>query len=245
MNTNFALSIPKPCGEKWSSFTPSAGGGFCSSCSKTVVDFTTMSDDEILNFFASKPTHTCGRFRPNQLREYDATFPITKLPPRLTLLKAGVMGLMVLLLSRPASAEANTKYATPGMVATENVANKSKLFINPSIFTGTVRGVVKDEYGEILPGVNVVLKGTTTGTTTDAEGRYELTGEISAGSVLVFTFIGLRSEEVAIPNNFTGELNMLMVTMDLDVTGEVAVVGPYEPEPSGLRKWWKKMTNWL
>jgi hypothetical protein len=244
MKTNFALSIPKPCSEKWSSFTPTTGGGFCSSCRKTVVDFTTMTDDEILNLFANRPAHTCGRFRPNQLRVY-STAAMTKLPPRLTLLKVGVMSLLLMLLSRPASAERSRGSDLPGLGNTENVSYKNILILNPAVFMGTVRGVVKDEYGEVLPGVNVILKGTTVGTATDSEGRYELKGEISAGDVILFSFIGFETQEFVVPKTFSGELNMVMITMDMDVMGEVAIAGPYEPQPSGLRKWWKKMMAWL
>jgi hypothetical protein len=245
MKSNFSLSITKPCSEKWSSFTPTSGGGFCSSCSQTVIDFTAMTDDEILNFFANKPSHTCGRFRPNQLRDYSATLPTTKLPHQLTLLKAGVVGLMLMLMSRPASAETDTRSAMLGLVNTESISYKNKLVINPDVFFGKVSGVVKDEFGEVLPGVNVILKGTTVGTVTDSEGRYELKGEISAGDVIVFAFIGLETQEFVVPKTFSGELNMVMITMDMTVMGEVAIAGPYEPQPSGLRKWWKKMMAWL
>src|SRR5690606_5620792 len=65
-----ALNIPTPCSEQWGNFTKTPQGGFCSSCQKTVIDFTTMTDDEILAFFKTKPAHTCGRFRPNQLKLY-------------------------------------------------------------------------------------------------------------------------------------------------------------------------------
>ncbi len=53
------------------------------------------------------------------------------------------------------------------------------------------------EDGSVLPGVNVVLKGTTNGTVTDSEGSYKLTVP-STGGVLVFTFIGLGTQEVDI-----------------------------------------------
>ncbi len=60
-----------------------------------------------------------------------------------------------------------------------------------------VRGKVFSEDGEPIPGVNVVVKGTTIGTVTDAGGNYNLTLPNGA-SQLVFSFIGLVTEEVAI-----------------------------------------------
>lgn len=50
-----------------------------------------------------------------------------------------------------------------------------------------VKGVVKDETGEPLPAVTVVVKGTTNGVTTDMDGEYTLSN-VPAGSTLVFSF---------------------------------------------------------
>ncbi|MBA4057008.1 MAG: hypothetical protein C0490_20000, partial [Marivirga sp.] len=55
--------------------------------------------------------------------------------------------------------------------------------------------VTSEDDGSALPGVNVVLKGTTYGTVTNAEGAYRLTLPSSPGSILVFSFIGLRTQE--------------------------------------------------
>lgn len=84
-----------------------------------------------------------------------------------------------------------------------------------------VAGVVKDDTNSPLPGVNVVVKGTTNGTTTDSDGKYVLSVE-DASSVLVFSFIGYASQEVAINNQ-----TMIDITMsaDLKTLNEVIVVG--------------------
>jgi TonB-dependent SusC/RagA subfamily outer membrane receptor len=67
------------------------------------------------------------------------------------------------------------------------------------------------EDGSTLPGVNVVLKGTTNGTVTDSDGNYKLNIPASGGS-LVFSFIGLQTQEVAI-----GERSTVDVSLGLDV----------------------------
>jgi TonB-linked SusC/RagA family outer membrane protein len=77
----------------------------------------------------------------------------------------------------------------------------------------TISGrVTSAEDGSALPGVNVMLKGTSTGTATDADGRYTLTVPTSGG-VLVFSFIGLASREISI-----GDRATIDVSMALDVT---------------------------
>src|SRR4051812_13206394 len=66
----------------------------------------------------------------------------------------------------------------------------------------TVSGTVKDEHDRTLPGVNITLKGTSTGTTTDANGHYSLKVKTGQG-ILIFSFIGYASIEESINNRTT------------------------------------------
>ena len=62
------LSIPKPCHEDWRKMTACEQGRFCSSCNKTVIDFTSKSDQEIELFFKREHSaKTCGRVKSSQL----------------------------------------------------------------------------------------------------------------------------------------------------------------------------------
>lgn len=66
----FLISIPKPCHENWDEMSPRQQGAFCGVCSKTVVDFTSLTDDEVKNYFLQNSGQkTCGRFRNDQLAE--------------------------------------------------------------------------------------------------------------------------------------------------------------------------------
>jgi len=84
-----------------------------------------------------------------------------------------------------------------------------------------VTGRVMDANGELLVGVNVHIKGTTTGTATNAEGRYEITVP-SEDAVLVFSFIGNKTEERAV----NGE-TVIDVVMEVDAAmlSEVVYIG--------------------
>lgn len=85
----------------------------------------------------------------------------------------------------------------------------------------TVSGTVRSETGEALPGVNVLIKGTTIGTTTDAEGRYSIT--VPDGSaVLVFSFIGYVTQEIATGNQSAIDISM---APDVRTLNEVVVIG--------------------
>jgi len=61
------LTIAEPCHENWNQMLPEEQGKFCMSCQKTVVDFTAMSDREVLQYFSTDTGSTCGRFYEDQL----------------------------------------------------------------------------------------------------------------------------------------------------------------------------------
>ncbi|MFI2743212.1 SusC/RagA family TonB-linked outer membrane protein [Zhouia sp. PK063] len=85
----------------------------------------------------------------------------------------------------------------------------------------TITGTVKDaKTGEVLPGVNILEKGTTNGTTTDFDGNYSIT--VGADAVLVFSYIGYASKEVPVKGQTTINVSISEDTTTLD---EVVVVG--------------------
>ena len=86
----------------------------------------------------------------------------------------------------------------------------------------TINGNVKDSnINDVLPGVNVVVKNQTRGTTSDFDGNFTL-DKIKVGDVLVFSYIGYTTKEITIKN-----ANFLNLTLDEDVSAlsEVVVVG--------------------
>lgn len=77
--------------------------------------------------------------------------------------------------------------------------------------------VTNADDGSILPGVSVVVKGTTTGTTSNIDGKYTLS--VPANSTLVFSFVGMKTQEIQLAGQTT-----LDVAMELEVTGLEEVV---------------------
>jgi TonB-linked SusC/RagA family outer membrane protein len=77
----------------------------------------------------------------------------------------------------------------------------------------TVSGTVTStEDGSTLPGVNVLVKGTANGTSTDADGKYSLSVPASGG-ILVFSFIGLKAQEIEV-----GGRSVIDISLSLDAT---------------------------
>lgn len=84
----------------------------------------------------------------------------------------------------------------------------------------TVSGIVTDASGEGIAGVAVIVKGTTTGTSTDMKGAYTI--RASKSDVLVFSFLGYKTQEVAVHNRMEIDVRL---ESDAQLVDEVVVVG--------------------
>ena len=86
---------------------------------------------------------------------------------------------------------------------------------------GSIAGVVRDQYGNPLPGASVVVKNSGKGTTTDSEGRFALTG-VSPSDVLQAMFLGYRNEEQPVGNRTEFSFTLADDTQQIE---ELVVVG--------------------
>ncbi|MCW0483969.1 TonB-dependent receptor [Gaoshiqia sediminis] len=85
----------------------------------------------------------------------------------------------------------------------------------------TVSGRVTDLSNQPLPGVTVLVKGTTTGTITDFDGNYTI-ADIPANGTLVFSFIGMKSQEFVVGNKTSVNVTMEEETVGIE---EVVAIG--------------------
>lgn len=83
-----------------------------------------------------------------------------------------------------------------------------------------VSGTVNDEVGSPLPGANVVIKGTSSGTTTDANGKYQI--ECTADAILVVTFVGYLPQEQTVRDRSSIDFQL---QPDIKSLADVVVVG--------------------
>ena len=92
----------------------------------------------------------------------------------------------------------------------------------------TMTGTVVDVENLPLIGVNVIIKGSTVGTTTDLDGNFSLEGK--KGDVLVFSYIGMVSQEIA----FKGQPLKIIMKDDSEALDEVVVIGYQSVKKSDL-----------
>ncbi len=100
-----------------------------------------------------------------------------------------------------------------------------------SVQENIVKGIVTDENGPLL-GVNILLKGTTTGTFTDEKGAFTFPKALKQGDVLVFSFVGYDTKEIKL----IGNLTMLKVEMTSDLNEILGAVDTNEPYKSKRSK---------
>ena len=89
-----------------------------------------------------------------------------------------------------------------------------------SIFSQQVSGLITDESNVPMPGVNIIVKGTTVGVVSDFDGNYSISA--SSEDILVFSFVGFSNQEIQVGTNLS--INVTMIT-DADLLEEVVVTG--------------------
>lgn len=86
----------------------------------------------------------------------------------------------------------NLSYGQSSTSSTSKVVNNER----------TIKGIVSDE-SETLLGVNIILEGTTTGTTTNEKGEFTFPKKLKTGDVLLFSYLGYETQKVEIKDNTT------------------------------------------
>lgn len=102
----------------------------------------------------------------------------------------------------------------------------------------TVTGSVTDESSNPLPGVNITIKGTNTGTTSDFDGNYQI--KVQQGQILEFSYLGFVNQSVIVSNQATVNISM---KEDLAKLDEVVIIGYGTSKKSDLTGSVKSITS--
>ncbi|MFD2603634.1 carboxypeptidase-like regulatory domain-containing protein [Flavobacterium suzhouense] len=211
MKKPIQISIPTPCHENWDAMTPADNDRFCTSCQKTVFDFTNSSDREIASVLKNT-NNACGRFRATQL-DRDLVVPKEKS----TIWMAASAAVVSFLTIGNHTISAQTPVNTEQHVSETDDIKVGKVAAPQTI---TITGVVLDENKKPFGGVNILIEGTTTGVQTDLEGHYTIYSKF--GDRLTFSYIGYNPITINVTNS-----KIINVTMDIDdieLLGEVVYV---------------------
>lgn len=103
----------------------------------------------------------------------------------------------------------------------DNSSNQGNPDDLPTFQSKSISGKVTDTSGKPLPGVTIVLKGTTNGTITDFDGNFTISN-VTPKSILVFSFVGMKTKEIPVTGQSTINLTMREDAIGLD---EIVAVG--------------------
>lgn len=221
MNRKFNLSIDKPCNENFNQFESTVNGGFCFSCQKEVIDFSKMSDKEIIDYFQKNRKNVCGQFKQSQLKVYsDGIF--SKEKHRLNWLSASLISFSLLSILPFSNIQAQKNIEKQSTVLTKTESNDQKKSKEDSPESFVVKGIVMDEHDPLI-GVNIVLKGTNIGTTTDFDGKFVFSEPLKKGDILIFNYIGYNTKEYIIKESSSIVVNIKMSMCEMIMMGEVVV----------------------
>lgn len=107
----------------------------------------------------------------------------------------------------------------------------------------TVKGMVKDEDQLALAGVNIYLQGTTVGTVSDEMGKFEFPKKLKEGDVLLFSFVGLETQQYVVPANSPETLEIQITLPNSVMMGEIVVNEMYTKQPTSAQRFWNKVKS--
>ena len=179
------ISIPKPCSENWEKMEQREKGRFCSSCQKEVIDFSSLGDKELYQYFANAKTIPCGRFHRSQLNT--AIVPKEMKSNSWNQIYKKVAAVLAFLSLKPSSsvAQGSPQTVIQPIVGKQNSINSAKEI--------AISGTVKNANGEIIEGAEILFNDKVV-TKSDKEGKFhfEIKPElISQSSILSVTYPGM------------------------------------------------------
>jgi hypothetical protein len=223
MKQKIQISIPEPCNEGWQNMKPVEKGRFCSSCQKTVLDFTYLSDNEIINL-VSKNDSLCGRINVSQLNRNLIE----------TKTKSNYFGYFSTSVLAFLGLGTESSFAQEKPV-TEQTDLKYLNKATDSVTKITVTGVVTDSLAKPFPGVSVTIKNTSIGTQTNEKGSFSMKANL--GDILEFSFLGYEDKEMIIKSNI---INVQLNNPNLNIEGFLISV----KKRTFFGRLFRKKTNW-
>ncbi|HUP13817.1 MAG TPA: carboxypeptidase-like regulatory domain-containing protein [Niastella sp.] len=190
------LNIAEPCHENWQNMTLQQQGRFCGSCQKTVVDFTMMSDQEVLNYFLKTEHNVCGRFADDQLNK---DLIITRKKKRFTWMYVWNI-LMATFLVAKADAQVEPKPKAPVETIEREPQIMGKVaYVPPTGKPVVIKGQVVDETNSLpVVGASVRIMGAGGGCMADSTGKFSLKVENKASVILEFSAIGYETQTLQV-----------------------------------------------
>jgi hypothetical protein len=231
---SYFLTLKNPCNKKWSTIHRTDNERFCSSCSKTVLDFTKLTDYQIVDILKGSEEKICARLSEQQL---ERELRISSLRKYNFLIPKFLSGLI--LFSSVENVNANIKKEKIEINCTKNY-QEFKLEAHELSHKDSLNKIIKGKVLEFetnlnMASVSVAIKGSNIRTETDENGNFRLNVPdvfISKNIVLIITYLGYYS--IVFPSKSKDLLskdNIFIIKPSIMVMGEIDL--------RKKSKWWQ------
>ena len=221
MSNHLQLHIPVPCHESWNNMSLEREGRFCSGCQKTVIDFTAMSDQEIIQYFKNAKGNTCGRFLEDQL-EKRYTIGSKK---RMNWFKYFVQVLIpTILITTKSYSQGEVKAKPPVCTSPIKPDENARIRLGgvSSVQPVTaIYGKVTNKEGQALEAASVFIKGTNYGMAADKNGVFVLGTKNKFPLTISISYVGYETLEVTVDEKKAE--SSLDIVLNESTMGEVVV----------------------
>ncbi|WP_421795092.1 carboxypeptidase-like regulatory domain-containing protein [Haliscomenobacter sp.] len=209
---------------------PVSGGRYCQGCQKDVIDFTQLSNQEIIGYFEQKSkVKTCGHFGEEQLYQLNKSLkqpPRTSLQPSLSTL---VLGTLLTASSCQTSKTINHSNCK-GHKSRYEIVDKS---INKrDTASAEIIGTIISEDNEPLSDVFIQIGETNIGAVSDLDGEFKLVvpTDLRQAKVLTTNYVGFERLQINLDEVTNKKIKITLVDDPNLLTGEVVVVRPSFPK---------------
>lgn len=191
------LTIPEPCHESWDQMQPEEQGRFCLSCQKTVVDFSAMSDREVLAYFDNYKGNTCGRFNNEQLNRA-LSVPKNRSIGRWKYFWQILLPAVFAIHRADAQPKLGKVSATACTPKDSTIKMVGEVVLVPE--KRNITGKITDDNGKPINGATITLKNTKINVISNMNGSFKF-NQLQVPSTLIVTAPGFEVKEVTISSS--------------------------------------------
>jgi hypothetical protein len=258
MLKSLQLKIDEPCHENWQAMTPNEQGRFCGSCQKTVVDFSVMTDQEILDYISKASHDMCGRLSKDQVNK---EIRMPKKKKRFSLTYLWNVLLATLLFTKANAQVTPVKNKKPTVVKAPERVTMGLIALDrePAVIPILAKGIIIDaSSNEPIVGASIHVKETVRGVVADSTGSFQLSIDKKQPVELEISAIGYETQSLIVDKNtdwqhikvalkpFATELQAVEIIAG-PVMGKMAMVGGigYSYKVTNTEKLMRALDDWM
>lgn len=235
------LSINNPCLENWNNMDKTSIGAFCHNCQKEVIDFSRLSDNEIVSVIQTRTGSVCGKFNSTQLNRdiHFINYQVNHQPSFYKLFMALFLSTFWSNSAEAKSTEIKSKISIKPVSINSLSVNENELKKDSNKVV--IKGKVLDkETNEPIPFANIFIKDTRIGTSTDVDGNFLLSIPDSVYKnpfTLKIGYVGYNQLEI---RNISLEKPITETVYFLESSGHILMGMIIQTEVKKKKSWQRK-----